>query len=75
MFVSLLVQFYYNWCNEFPNKKEEKEWSTNSTDIEERKRPHVASSLDDLIVEANNGEMFKKALKSDDCVAIICNCI
>ena len=55
--------------------RKKREWSTNSTDIEERKRPHVASSLDDLIVEANNGEMFKKALKSDDCVAIICNCI
>ena len=55
--------------------RNKREWSTNSTDIEERKRPHVASSLDDLIVEANNGEMFKKALKSDDCVAIICNCI
>ena len=55
--------------------RNKREWSTNSTDIEEWKRPHVASSLDDLIVEANNGEMFKKALKSDDCVAIICNCI
>ena len=24
---------------------------------------------------ANNGEVFKEALKSDDCVAILCNCM
>ena len=39
--------------------------------VARRKRPHKASGFDDSIAKAdNNGEVFKEALKSDDCVAI-----
>ena len=52
------------------------ELSSNSTDGDDRKRPREASSFDDSISKvANNGEVFEEALKSDDCVAILCNCM
>ena len=42
---------------------------------DDRKKQHEASSFNDSISKAaNNGEVFKEALKSDDCVAILCNC-
>ena len=45
-------------------------------DGDDRKRPREASSFDDLISKAaNNGKMFEKALKLNDCVAILCNCM
>ena len=41
-------------------------------DGDNRKRPCEASSFDDSISKAaNNEEMLKEALKSDDCVAIL----
>ena len=46
------------------------------TDGDDRKIQHEASSFDDSISKAaNNGEVFEKALKSDGCVAILCNCM
>ena len=48
---------------------------SNSMDGDDRKRPHQASSFDYSISKAaNNGEVFE-ALQSDDCVAILCNCM
>ena len=50
----------------------EQELSSNSMDGDNRKRPREASSFDDSISKAaNNEEMLKEALKSDDCVAIL----
>ena len=41
-----------------------------------QKLPKKEFSLDDSISKAaNNGEVFKEALKSDECVAISCNCM
>ena len=41
-----------------------------------QKREYVNSSFDDSIAKAvNNREVFEEALKSDDCVAILCNCM
>ena len=52
------------------------ELSSNSTDDDDRKRPREGSSFDDSISKAaNNGEVFEEALKSDDYVAILCNCM
>ena len=56
--------------------RKRRELRSNSTDSDARKRPRDASSFDDLIAEAaNNGEVFKVALKSDDCVVVLCNCV
>ena len=45
-------------------------------DGDERRRPPEASSSDDSIAKAaNNGEVFEEVLKSDDCVAILYNCM
>ena len=50
--------------------------SINSTDGDDRKRSHEASGFDDSIFKAaNNGEVFDEAIKSDDYVAILCNCM
>ena len=52
------------------------ELSSNSKDRDERKQPRKTSSFDELIAKgANNGEVFDETLKSDDCVAIFCNCM
>ena len=68
--------FYYNGYKEFLIRKEERELISNSTDVVDRKRPGEASSFDDSISKtANNGEVFEEALKSDDCVAILWNCM
>ena len=41
-----------------------------------KKRPHDVSSFNDSIFKAaNNVEAFQEAIKSDDCVAILCNCM
>ena len=54
--------------------RKKRELSSNSTDGGDRKRPHKAFSFDDSISKvANNGEVFEEALKSDNCVAILCN--
>ena len=54
--------------------RKKRELSGNSTDGGDRKRPLEASSFDDSISKAaNNGEVFEEALKSDDCVVILCN--
>ena len=56
--------------------RKKRELSSNSTDGDDRKRPRETSSFDDAISKAaNNGEVFKEGLKSDDCVAILCNCM
>ena len=45
-------------------------------DGDDRKRQREESSFDDSISKtANNREVFKEALKSDDCIAILCSCI
>ena len=37
---------------------------------------HGASSFDHSVAKAaNNGEVFEEALKSGDCIAILCNCM
>ena len=56
--------------------RKKRELSSNSTDGDDRKRPREASSFDDSSSKAaNNGEGFEEALESDDCVAILCNCM
>ena len=53
-----------------------RELSSNSTDCDDRERPRETSSFDDSFSKAaNTGEVFEEALKSDDCVAILCNCM
>ena len=47
--------------------RKKRELGSNSTDGDERKRPRKASSFD--------GEVFEEALNSDNCVAILCNCV
>ena len=50
--------------------------SSNSTDGDDRKKPCEASGFDDSIFKAaNNGEVPDEAIKSDDYVAILCNCM
>ena len=50
--------------------------SSNSTDGDDRKRPREASGFDDSIFKAaNNEEVPDEAIKSDDYVAILCNCM
>ena len=45
-------------------------------DGDDRKRRRETSSFDDSISKvANNGEVLKEPLKSDDSVAISCNCM
>ena len=68
------IVYYMDMKNFLLRKK--RELSSNSTDGDDRKRPREASSFDDSISKAaNNGEVCKEALKSDDCVAILRNCI
>ena len=56
--------------------RKKRELSSNSTDGDDGKRPRETSSFNDSISKAaNNGEVFKEALKSDDCIAILCNCM
>ena len=56
--------------------RNKRELSSNSKDGDDRKRPREASSFDDSISKAaNNGEVFEEALKSDYCVAVLCNCM
>ena len=56
--------------------RKKRELSSNSTDGNDRKRPRETSGFDDSISKTpNNGEVFEEALKSDDCVAILCNCM
>ena len=56
--------------------RKKKVLSSNSTDGDDRKRPHETSSFDDNISKAaTNGEVFEEALKSDDCAVILCNCM
>ena len=56
--------------------RKKRELSSNSTGGDDRKRPRKTSSFDDSIPKgANNGEILEEALKSDGCVAILCNCM
>ena len=48
--------------------RKKRELSSNSVDGDDGKRPRETSSFNDSISKAaNNGEVFKEALKSDDC--------
>ena len=52
------------------------ELNSNSTDSYDRKRPRESSSFHDSISKAaNNGEVFEEALKLDDCVAVLWDCM
>ena len=72
--VCLLIQLFITMDIKNFLLRKKRELSSNSTDGGDRKRPHKAFSFDDSISKvANNGEVFEEALKSDNCVAILCN--
>ena len=76
LFISLLVQFFITMDIKNFLLRKRRELSSNSTDGDEQKRPRKASSFNHLIAKgANNGEVFDEALKSGDCVAILCKCM
>ena len=54
--------------------KKKRDLSSKSNDGEDSKRPRE-SSLDESIANATNTDVFTESLKSEDCVAIICNCM
>ena len=56
--------------------RKKRKLSSNSADGDDRKRSLKAPSFDDSIFKAaNNGEVFEEALKPDDWVANLWNCM
>ena len=75
-FVFLLVQLFITMDIKNFLLRKKRVLSSNSTDGDDGKRSREASSFDDSIFKAaNNGEVCEEALKSDDCVAILNNCM
>ena len=54
--------------------KKKRDLSSKSNDGEDSKRPRE-SSLDESIANTTNTDVFTESLKSEDCVAILYNCL
>ena len=54
--------------------KKKRDLSSKSNDGEDSKRPRE-SSLDESIANTTNTDVFTESLKSEDCVAVLYNCM
>ena len=54
--------------------KKKRDLSSKSKDGEDSKRPRE-SSLDESIANTTNTDVFTESLKSEDCVAVLYNCM
>ena len=54
--------------------KKKRDLSSKSNDGEDSKRPRE-SSLDESIANTTNTDVFTESLKSEDCVAVLYNCL
>ena len=54
--------------------KKKRDLSSKSNDGEDSKRPRE-SSLDESIANTTNTDVFTESLKSEDCVAVLHNCM